>query len=558
MHNSSENKHLKKILIVGGVAGGATAAARMRRLDETAEITILEKGPYVSFANCGLPYFISKDIQRRSNLLLQTPEGFFSRYRVEVKVNTEAMEIKREEKVVVARTSSGDQEFAYDKLLLAQGGSPIVPALPGVVNNHVFKLWTIPNMDRIHAFIEERKPAQAVIAGGGFIGLEMAEALSARGIAVTVVELAPQLMILMDPEFGAMIKSGLEERGIQVKTGVGLTEIRSNSVVLSDGSELDAGMVLLSIGVRPELTLAKNAGLKIGPSGGLIVDDMMRTNDPDIYAAGDMVEITNKVHGRKVRIPLAGPANRQGRIAATNILGGRIAYRGALGTSVVKLFDSTAASTGLSEKAARETGFDVGVSYVFKDNHVTYYPGSRPLALKLVYDKKTARLLGGQAYGELGVEKRIDVLATALHGNMTLEDLSELDLAYAPPYNSANDPVNLAAFVGLNHIMNFSPLKTPAETLDELRNGDGIILDVRTLGEQSKAPMRNALQIPADEIRDRIDEIPKEKTIFILSKDGFLGHTTLQTLKANGWSSVFNIAGGYLAARWTDGWCFHK
>ena len=372
----------KKILIIGGVAGGATAAARMRRLDETAEITVLEKGPYVSFANCGLPYFISKDIQRRSSLLLQTPEGFFSRYRVDVKVNTEAVEIKRDRKVVVAHTSGGKEEIPYDKLLLAQGGSPVIPGLPGVASTHVFKLWTIPDMDRIHAFIEEKKPAHAVIAGGGFIGLEMAEALSTRGIAVTVVELAPQVMILMDAEFGAMIKNGLEERGVQVKTHVGLSEIRSNSVLLSDGSILDADMVLLSIGVRPELTLAKSAGLEIGKSGGLVVDETMRTSDPDIYGAGDMVEITNKVHGRKVRIPLAGPANRQGRIAATNILGGRMVYHGALGTSVVKLFDSTAASTGLSEKAAREAGFDVGVSYVFKDNHVTYYPGRQTVSFE--------------------------------------------------------------------------------------------------------------------------------------------------------------------------------
>ena len=558
MNSSGEHTNIKKILIIGGVAGGATAAARMRRLDETAEITVLEKGPYVSFANCGLPYFIGKDIQRRSSLLLQTPEGFFSRYRVDVKVNTEAVEIKRDKKIVVARTSSGDEEISYDTLLLAQGGSPVVPKLPGVTLKHVFKLWTIPDMDRIHAFIEEKKPTHAVIAGGGFIGLEMAEALSARGITVTIVELAPQVMILMDAEFGAMIKNGLEERGVRVKTGVGLSEIRSGTVLLSDGSILDADLVLLSIGVRPELTLAKAAGLEIGGSGGLVVDETMRTSDPDIYAAGDMVEITNKVHGRKVRIPLAGPANRQGRIAATNILASRMVYRGALGTSVVKLFDSTAASTGLSEKAAREAGFDVGVSYVFKDNHVTYYPGGRPLALKLVYDMKTTRLLGGQAYGEAGVEKRIDVLATALHGKMTLEDLSELDLAYAPPYNSANDPLNVAAFVGLNNITNFSPLRTPSETLDELQHGGGIILDVRTLGEQSKAPLHNALQIPADEIRDRIDEIPKEKTIFILSKDGFLGHTTLQILKANGWTRVFNIAGGYLAARWIDGWYFNK
>jgi NADPH-dependent 2,4-dienoyl-CoA reductase/sulfur reductase-like enzyme/rhodanese-related sulfurtransferase len=557
MSTVSEHQKPKRILIIGGVAAGATAAARLRRLDEAAEIIILEKGKYVSFANCGLPYFISRDIQRRSNLLLQTPEGFFSRYSIQVRINTEAVEIKRNEKIVVARTLNGDEEIHYDKLLLAQGGSPVVPALPGAGNKHVFKLWTIPDIDRIHAYIEESKPVHAVIAGGGFIGLEMAEALSARGLKVTIVEAAPQVMISMDAEFGAMIKSGLEEHGIRIITHIGLSKIEGNSVLLSDGTQLDADMVLLSIGVRPELTLAKAAGMEIGTSGGLVVDETMRTNDPDIYAAGDMVEVTNKILGRKVRIPLAGPANRQGRIAATNIHGSRMVYHGALGTSVVKLFNYTAASTGLSEKAAREAGFDVGVSYVFKDHHVTYYPGSKPLALKLIYDKKTARLLGGQAYGQEGVEKRIDVLATALHGRMTLEDLSELDLAYAPPYNGANDPVNLAAFIGLNHITGFSPLKTPSETLNELKNSENIILDVRTMGEQSKAPLHDTLHIPADEIRDRLNEIPKEKAIFLLSKDGFLGHTTLQILKANGWKHVYNIAGGYLAARWIDNWNFN-
>jgi len=547
----------KKILIIGGVAGGATAAARVRRLDESADITVLEKGPYVSFANCGLPYFISRDIQRRSNLLLQTPEGFFSRYRVQVKTNTEAIEIQREKHIVIAKTSHGEEQFPYDKLILAQGGSPIVPPLPGISNEHVFKLWTIPDMDRIHKFIDEKKPKKAVVAGGGFIGLEMAEALHARGIEVTLVELAPQVMILMDPEFGAMITSGLQEKGIRVKTSVGLSAIIEKAVLLTDGSTLNADMVLLSIGVRPELTLAKSAGLEIGVTGGLIVNEMMQTNDPDIYAAGDMVEIVNKIHGKKVRIPLAGPANRQGRIAGTNVLGGKMVYRGALGTSVVKLFDRTAASTGLSEKAAHEAGFDVGIAYVFKDNHVTYFPGGKPLALKIVYDKKTKKLLGGQAYGEAGVEKRIDVLATALHGKMTLEDLSELDLAYAPPYNSANDPVNMASFIGLNHISGYSPLKTPNEVIQELKKGEGIILDVRTVGEQAKAPLTGVLHIPADEIRDRLDEIPKDKTVYLLSKDGFLGHTSLQILKAEGHINVINIAGGHSAAKWFDGWNFN-
>ena len=546
----------KKILIIGGVAGGATAAARIRRLDESAEITVLERGPYVSFANCGLPYFISRDIQRRSSLLLQTPEGFFSRYRVNVRTNTEAIQILREEKNVVVRTQNGEEKVQYDKLILAQGGSPIVPQLPGIAYDHVFKLWTIPDMDRIHKFIEEKKPVKAIVAGGGFIGLEMAEAFHARGMSVTVVELAPQVMITMDTEFGEMIKSGLEEKGISVKTKIGLSAISEKTITLSDGSIIDADMVLLSVGVRPELSLAKSAGLIIGASGGLVVNEFLQTNDPDIYAAGDMVEIINKVHGKKVRIPLAGPANRQGRIAGTNVLGGMMKYNGALGTSVVKLFDRTAASTGLSEKAARDAGFAVGVAYVFKDNHVTYFPGGKPLALKIVYDVKTKLLLGGQAYGEVGVEKRVDVLATALHGKMTLEDLSELDLAYAPPYNSANDPVNIASFVGLNHISGYSSLKTPVETLEELSKAKGLIVDVRTMGEKSKATLKNVLDIPADEVRDRLSEIPKDGNIYLLSKDGFLGHTTIQILKAEGWNNVYNIAGGYLAAKWFDGWKF--
>lgn len=548
-----KNSEPKKIVIIGGVAGGATAAARIRRLDEQAEITLLEKGPYVSFANCGLPYFISRDIQRRSSLLLQTPEGFFSRYRVNVKTQTEAVEIDRAMKRIKTKTKQGEEYVSYDKLILAQGGSPVIPQLPGIDGSHVFKLWTIPDMDRIHKFIEEKKPATAVIAGGGFIGLEMAEALHARGISVTVVELAPQVMITMDPEFGMMVQAGLEENGITIKTGAGIQSIKEHHVILSDGSTVAAELVLLSIGVRPELTLAKSSGLSIGVTGGLVVNDEMRTSDPDIYAAGDMVEIVHKVHGEKVRIPLAGPANRQGRIAGTNVLGGKMKYHGALGTSVVKLLNRTAASTGLTEKAAREVGYQVGVAYVFKDNHVTYYPGGAQVSLKIVYDLQTSRLLGAQAYGESGVEKRIDVLATALHGKMTLEDLSELDLAYAPPYNSANDPINMASFIGLNHISGYSPLKTPEVTIAERTINKGIMLDVRTLGEQSKAPLNETIHIPADEIRDRLQEIPKGKDIYILSKDGFLGHTTLQILKANGFQNVFNIAGGYAAAKWFQG-----
>lgn len=538
------------ILIIGGVAAGATAAAKARRLDEHATITILDRGPYVSFANCGLPYFISRDIDKRSSLLLQSPEGFLSRYRVDVRLETEVLSIDRVRKIVVARTLQGEQEFTYDKLLLAQGGTPFVPPLAGVALPHVFKLWTIPDMDRIHGFVEENAPRHAVIAGGGFIGLEMAEALHARGLQVTVVELAPQVMALMDVEFGAMIRTELEAKGVKVLTGVGVSSIEAHTVTLSDGSSIDADIVLLSIGVRPELALAKQAGLKIGVSGGLEVDQYLRTSDANIYAAGDMVEIPHRILNKQVRIPLAGPANKQGRIVAENMLGASVAYRGAIGTSVVKVFEQTAAVTGLSEKAAREAGFSVGTSFIQKDHHASYYPGATPLTLKLVYRMQDGMLLGAQAFGKNGADKRIDVLATALHGHMTLDDLAELDLAYAPPYSSAHDPVNLAAFVGQNNRSGFSPLKTAQETIEALQAGTGMLLDLRTLGEQSKEPVEGALWIPADEVRDRLDEVPRDIPLYLLSKDGALGHTVLRILVGEGYQNVFNISGGLAAIRW--------
>jgi NADPH-dependent 2,4-dienoyl-CoA reductase/sulfur reductase-like enzyme/rhodanese-related sulfurtransferase len=539
----------KKILIIGGVAAGATAAARARRLDEHAEITLLEKGEYVSFANCGLPYYVSRDIVNRSSLLLQTPEGFFSRYRVDVRLGHEAVSIDAQAKRVKARTAEGEVEFAYDKLILGQGGNPIAPALPGANLSHVFQLWTVPDVDRIHQFIDEQKPARAVVVGAGFVGLEMVEALIKRGVQVSLVELAPQVMVQLDPEFASMVREDLEESGVQMHLGSALAEISEHEVTLGNGEKVPADLVLLSIGVRPELALVKNAGLVLGASGALLVNDFLQTSDEHIFAAGDMIEVTHKVHGKKMRMPLAGPANRQGRIAATNALGGKLAYRGAIGTSVVKLFEHVAASTGLSEKAAREALLDVGIAYVFKDHHAGYYPGAKPLALKIVYDKKTSRLLGGQAYGQEGVEKRVDVLATALQGCMTLEDLTELDLAYAPPFSSANDPVNLAGFIGQNHISGFSPLVTPLEALQAYETGEALILDVRTVGEQSKAPLDGVLHIPSDEVRDRLEEIPRTRPIHIVSKDGFLGHLVSRTLQAEGFAHVYNLAGGFAALR---------
>lgn len=542
-----------KVLIIGGVAGGATAAARARRESETADITLIERGPYVSYANCGLPYFISRDIQKRSKLLLQTPEGFDSRYGVKVLVDTEAIEIDRTGKRVRVRGPEGESWREYDSLILAQGGNPILPPIVGIDSANVFRLWTVPDMDAIHEFVEKEKPATAVIAGGGFIGLEMAEAFTKRGIATTVVELLPRLMSVMDPEFGGMIATCLESNGVRVLTGVGLEAVHpaTGEIELSDGTRFPGAIVLVSVGVRPELGLARKAGLAIGESGGLAVDEFMRTSDPHIWAAGDMVEVLQSVSGRKVRIPLAGPANRQGRIAASNALGVPMKYAGALGSSVVKVFDCTAASTGLTEASARQSGFDVGAALVAKDHHAGYYPGGKELVLKIVYDRKSARLLGAQAFGKEGVEKRIDSLAVALFGKMSLHDLAQIDLAYAPPYSSANDPLNLAAFVGLNDISGFSPLITVPDAQRLLRAGKDprpLLLDVRNLNEYDTSHIKDALNIPVDELRFRLSEVPRGRPIIVHCKSGFRSHLALRILKQNGWTDVRNMTGGYIAA----------
>jgi rhodanese-related sulfurtransferase len=409
-------------------------------------------------------------------------------------------------------------------------------------------------MDRIQAFLEADKPSTAVIAGGGFIGLEMAEAFTRRGIATTIVELMPTLMPGMDPEFGGLIAGRLRAHGVGIVTGAGLKAVlpASREVELADGRRLPAGLVLLSVGVRPELELARQAGLAMGEAGGLEVDEHLRTSDPRIWAAGDMNEIVHKVSGRKVRVPLAGPANRQGRIAASNALGLPMRYNGVLGSSVVKVFDAAAASTGLSESAARIAGLNAGAAFVFRDHHAGYYPGARELALKLVYDRKTRRLLGGQAFGEEGVEKRIDALAAALQGRLTLQDLAELDLTYAPPYSSANDPLNVAAFVGLNDLTGFSPLITASSLKAELASASEaerpVVLDVRNLNEHENSHIRGALNIPVDELRFRLEEVPRDKPLVVHCRSGYRSHLALRILQQNGFARVRNLTGGYLAA----------
>ena len=407
-------------------------------------------------------------------------------------------------------------------------------------------------MDRIHEHLAAAKPSTAVMAGGGFIGLEMAEAFTKRGLRTSVVELLPTVMPAMDREFGGLIAGKLAGNGVRLLTGLGLKAVHPEvrEVELTDGSRLPADVVLLSVGVRPELELARKAGLAMGEAGGLLVDEHLRTSDLSIWAAGDMNEVVHKVSGRKVRVPLAGPANRQGRIAASNALGLPMRYRGALGSSVVKVFDSTAACTGLSEAAAREAGFDAGAALVVRDHHAAYYPGARELALKIVYDRKSGRLLGGQAFGEEGVEKRIDVLAAGLQGRLVLEDLAELDLSYAPPYSSANDPVNVAAFAGLNDVTGFSPLVTPAAFRAELAAPDErkrpAVLDVRNLNEYEASHLRGALNVPVDELRFRLEEVPRDRPLIVHCRSGYRSHLALRILKQNGFAQVRNLTGGYI------------
>ncbi len=538
----------RRLVIIGGVAAGATAAARARRLSEDVEILLIERGKYVSFANCGLPYFLSGDIKRRSALLLQTPEGFFSRYRVEVRLETEAVKLDRDARRITLRKGGVDEQLSYDELLLAQGGSPFVPPIAGSDAEHVFRLWTMIDLDRIHRFVNEKKPRSAVVVGGGFIGLETSEALRARGLDVSLVELAPHPMPTADAEFGGRIVGVLRDAGIQVHVGRKVVELAQREgapvAILDDGTVLPAEVVVLSAGVRPNTELAASAGLALGPAGGVLVDERMRTSDPHIFAAGDMIEFPHRISGKPARIPLAGPANRQGRIAATNALGGDMRYAGALGTSVLKVIDHTFAMTGLSLAAAKAAGLEARSVSIHKDHHAAYYPGASELSLSLIFEVPSGRLLGAQAIGREGVDKRIDVVATALAGKLSVHELAEIDLAYAPPYGSANDPLHMAAYAAQNALSGYSPAVGEDSVLAILNGGAGTLLDVRTFGERSRGFVSPSLHIPLDELRERLEEVPANAPVVVLSKTGFEGHVAVRTLLGQGRAAVSYLSGG--------------
>lgn len=538
---------MEKLLIIGGVAAGATAAARARRLNSDIEITILEAGTDVSFANCGLPYYLGGEVENRSDLILASPETFNDEYNVKVHLNTEAIAIDTKNKTVKAIKNKKEESFPYDKLILAQGGKPIVPPLPGVDQKNVFTLWTLSDMDKIDSFIKDSKPKTAVVVGGGFIGLEMVEALVHRGLEVHLVELAPQVMIQLEAEIAGFVTKELLDYGVRLHLNTSLQAIKKNTVSLSNGSKIKADMVLLSVGVRPTLQLAKDAGLEIGEMGGLLVDEYLQTSNPDIYGAGDMNEILNTISQKKQRVPLAGPANRQGRIAAENVLGGKKVYKGSAVSSIVKVFKAHAGSTGLSLKQAKDAGFNADAIVVHKSSHTSYYPGAHRVSLMLIFDKTDGRILGAQAAGRVGVDKRLDVIATAIAGKLNLEEIAELDLAYAPPFNSPNGPEQMAAFTAENHRIGFSPSILAQNLEDWILAKNPIILDIRDPISYARAQLAQTNNLSQGQIRETMENIPKDTPLLVISEDGQKGHILTRMFLTRGYTNVLNLSGGYIS-----------
>lgn len=547
----------KKIIVIGGVAAGASAAAKARRNNENLEIVIYEKGPYVSFANCGLPYYIGRDIKRRENLFLMTPELFWDRYKILVKVSHEVTKINREEKYVEVTNLITGETFKdyYDKLVIATGGTPIKPPIPGIDLNNIFTLFTVKDVDAIEEALASGEIKEVTVIGGGYIGLEATEAFLKRGMKVTLVEKAESLLPYLDGELAIPLALHLEDLGVEVILGDGIQSFNGDegkvkNITLESGKVIPTDLAIVAIGAKPQVDLARDAGLEIGSQGGVVVDAAMRTSDPNIYAGGDIVETMHLVTHKRVRIPLAGPANKQGRIIGANITGDNKIFKGLLGTSIVKVGDLTAAKTGLSEKEAKKEGFAYFVSYTPSLDHASYYPGAKYMLTKLVVEEQSGRILGGQIVGWQGVDKRIDVLATAIYANMTVEDLENLDLAYAPPYSSAKDPVITAGYVAANILRGETKVKTPEQVNEAInlltRDKKLQIIDVRTKGEVEKGAIPGAIHIPIDELRERANELNPEDDIALYCRVGYRSYLGYKILKNLGFENVYNICGGYM------------
>ncbi len=538
-----------KIVIVGGVAGGATAAARIRRLDEHAEIIVFERTGFISYANCGLPYYIGDVIQHKADLTLQTPESFWKRFRIKMKVQHEVVAIHPEKKSVSVRNLvTGDTfEEGYDKLLLSPGAKAVLPELPGVDSKKIFTLRTVEDTFAIKDFVTQHKPRSAVMVGGGFIGVELAENLRELGLAVTIVQRPSQLLSPFDADMAAFIHNQMRKNGIKLALGASVTGFQEDaeriSVMLKDGNPIHGDMVILAIGVTPESHLAQDAGLALGVKGSILVNDRMETSIKDIYAVGDAVQVKHAVTGADSLIPLAGPANKQGRIAADTICGGDSRYHGSQGSSIIKLFDMTAATTGINETHARKAGLSVDTVILSPMSHAGYYPGGKIMTMKVVFEKESYRLLGAQIVGYDGVDKRIDVLATAIHAGMKATDLKELDLAYAPPYSSAKDPVNMAGFMVENISKGLK--QWHLSDLEMLLQDESVtLLDTRTPKEFIQGHIEGFMNIPVDELRERIEEVPVGKPVYLICQSGLRSYIATRILEGLGYEA-YNFAGGY-------------
>ena len=534
-----------KTIIIGGVAGGATAAARLRRLDEHAQIIILERGEFVSFANCGLPYYIGGSITEKGNLTLQTPESFRARFNIDVRTLSNAAGIDPERKTVTVedlRTGKTYEE-SYDKLILSPGAEPIRPSIEGANSPNVFTLRNIPDTIRIKEYMETAYPHSAVVVGGGYIGVEMAENLAMAGLKVSVVELADHLIAPLDFDMAADVHRYIKSKGIKLYLNNGVTAIRGNKVVLQEG-ELAADMVILAVGVRPETKLAKACGIQTNARGSILVNQNMQTNIPDIYAVGDAVEVEDFITKTPAFIPLAGPANKQGRIAADHIAGYPSAYKGTQGSAVLKLFDMTIATTGINEKAAKAAGIDYDKTYTYSGSHASYYPGASMMSIKALWDKKTLRLIGAQIVGFDGVDKRLDVLATAIRFGAKITDLAELELCYAPPFGSAKDPVNMLGFVAENVVSGKVKQFFWHDVENLPRDGSVTLLDTRTLLEVGRGKIEGFMHIPVDSLRSRIHEIPKEKPVYVHCHSGLRSYIACRILSGYGFE-CYNLAGGW-------------
>ncbi|WP_345241414.1 CoA-disulfide reductase [Pontibacillus salipaludis] len=537
----------RKIVIVGGVAGGATAAARLRRIDEHSHIVMFERGAYISYANCGLPYYIGGTIKDRSKLLVQTVEGMTARFGLDIRTLTEVVRINREQKTVTVRhLPSGDEyEESYDTLILSPGSKPIVPPIPGLAESNYFTLRNIPDTDKIYTFLEDHQPQNATIIGGGFIGLELAENLVDRGLNVTLVEKSPQVMAPIDREMASLVHKELKRKGITLylNDGVKAFEEQGKQMILESGTSISTDLVVLSIGVTPENTLATLAGLETNERGGIIVDDHLKTNDPSIYAVGDAVQVKDYQFGQPTMIPLAWPANRQGRLVADHIYGKDVRYNGTLGTSIAKIFDLTVAATGKNEKQLKAMGLPYEAIHIHPGSHAGYYPNATPLSMKLLFHPIEGTIYGAQIIGKEGADKRIDVLATAIKGGLTVMDLPDLELAYAPPYSSAKDPVNLLGYVASN-IVEGEVEVVHWDEMDGIAHAAGMILDVRTSKEFNNGAIHNAVNIPLDDLRDRLNELPKNESITVYCQAGLRGYVATKLLEQHGFR-VKNLEGGY-------------